>query len=89
VPNQKAKTAIEFLRAAVAFYAGHGISIRRLVPDNGHCFRSHRFHTPVKSLASAIATRLYTRRINGRTERFIQTALREWVRHCTNFEERD
>jgi transposase InsO family protein len=92
LPNQKAETAIEFLRAAVAFYAGHGISIRRLLTDNGHCYRSHRFHAACEELGIHHRfTRPYTPRTNGKAERFIQTALREWayVRHYTNSEERD
>src|SRR6202142_2928161 len=92
LPNQKAETAIEFLRAAVAFYAVHGISIRRLLTDNGHCYRSHRFRAVCEELGIRHRfTRPYTPRTNGKAERFIQTALREWayVRHYPNSEERD
>ena len=92
LPNQKAETAVEFLRAAIAFYAQHGISIRRLLTDNGHCYRSHRFRAACEQLGIRHRfTRPYTPRTNGKAERFIQTALREWayVRHYTNSEERD
>jgi transposase InsO family protein len=43
LPNQQSQTAIAFLRAAVAFYAQHGIPIRRLLTDNGSCYRSRHF----------------------------------------------
>jgi transposase InsO family protein len=92
LPNQQAPTAIAFLHAAVAFYAQHGISIRRLLTDNGSCYRSRHFRTACIQLGIQHRfTRPYTPRTNGKAERFIQTALREWayVRHYLNSDERD
>src|ERR1700677_1066764 len=92
LPNQQSETAIAFLRAAVAFYAQHGISIRRLLTDNGSCYRSQYFRAACLQLGIQHRfTRPYIRRTNGRAERFIKTALREWayVRHYLNSEERD
>jgi len=92
LPNQQSETAIAFLRAAVAFYAQHGIIIRRLLTDNGSCYRSRHFRTACLQLAIQHRfTRPYTPRTNGKAERFIQTALREWayVRHYLNSDERD
>ena len=92
LPNQQAHTAISFLLAAVAFYAQHGISIRRLLTDNGSCYRSRHFRTACLQLGIQHRfTRPYTPRTNGKAERFIQTALREWAyaRHYLNSEERD
>ena len=92
LPNQTVESAIAFLRAALAFYAEHGITVRRLLTDNGSCYRSHRFRTTCEELGLRHRfTRPYTPRTNGKAERFIQTALREWayVRHYTNSEERD
>src|SRR6202453_4641859 len=92
LPNQQSETAIAFLRAAVAFYAQHGISIRRLLTDNGSCYRSQYFRAACLQLGIQHRfTRPYTPRTNGKAERFIQTALREWayVRHYLNSEERD
>jgi transposase InsO family protein len=92
LPNQQAETAIAFLRAAVAFYAQYGISIRRLLTDNGSCYRSRHFRAACLQLGIQHRfTRPYTPRTNGKAERFIQTALREWayVRHYLNSEERD
>jgi len=92
LPNQQSQTAIVFLRAAVAFYAQHGITIRRLLTDNGSCYRSCHFRAACLQLGIQHRfTRPYTPRTNGKAERFIQTALREWayVRHYLNSEERD
>jgi len=92
LPNQQSQTAIAFLRAALAFYAQHGISIRRLLTDNGSCYRSRHFRAACLQLGIQHRfTRPYTPRTNGKAERFIQTALREWayVRHYLNSEERD
>lgn len=79
-PDQTARSAIRFLYAALRFYARFGIRFRRVLSDNGPCYRSARFrqaclahHCPIRF------TRPYTPRTNGKAERFIQTALREWV----------
>jgi transposase InsO family protein len=92
LPNQQAETAIAFLHAALAFYAQHGITIRRLLTDNGSCYRSRHFRAACLQLGIQHRfTRPYTPRTNGKAERFIQTALREWayVRHYLNSQERD
>lgn len=63
LPNQQTETAIAFLRVAVAFYAQHGIPIRRLLTDNGSCYRSR--HSRAACLQLGIQhrfTRPYTLR---------------------------
>src|SRR6478609_10311239 len=47
LPSFDAACAIAFLRASVAYYASLGIVIRRLLTDNGHCYRSRAFHAAV------------------------------------------
>jgi transposase InsO family protein len=92
LPNQKTETAIAFLQDALAFYAQRGIRIRRLLTDNGSCYRSRQFRQACSALGIGHRfTRPYTPRTNGKAERFIQTALREWayVRHYTDSLERD
>jgi transposase InsO family protein len=92
LPNQKTETAIAFLHHALAFYAQRGIRIRRLLTDNGSCYRSHLFRAACAQLGIRHRfTRPYTPRTNGKAERFIQTALREWayVRHYSDSLERD
>jgi transposase InsO family protein len=92
LPDQKTQTTIAFLRNAMAFYAQHGIRIRGLLTDNGSCYRSYQFRNACTALGLRHRfTRPYTPRTNGKAERFIQTALREWAyaRHWTNSQERD
>jgi transposase InsO family protein len=82
--DKSAPSAITFLRAAVAHYARFGIVIRRLLTDNGHCYRSRAFRRCCAQLGIRQRfTRPYTPRTNGKAERFIQTALREWAYACT------
>lgn len=72
--------AIAFLKAAVTYYASLGISVERVMTDNGSCYRSRRFRNTCHRLGlKHIFTRPYTPRTNGKAERFIQTALREWA----------
>jgi transposase InsO family protein len=92
LPNQKTETTLAFLRDALAFYRQHGIQVRGLLTDNGSCYRSHLFRQACAQLGIRHRfTRPYTPRTNGKAERFIQTALREWAyaRHWFNSEERD
>ncbi len=80
LPDQSAASAIAFLRAALAYYAQLGICVRRLLTDNGHCYRSRAFAAACQQLQLRhYFTRPYTPRTNGKAERFIQTALREWA----------
>jgi len=79
-PNQKAPSAAAFLQAAVDYYARLGISISRVLTDNGPCYRSGLFRRLCQQLSIGQRfTRPYTPRTNGKAERFIQTALREWA----------
>jgi transposase InsO family protein len=51
-----------------------------VLTDNGPCFYAHRFAQACRALAiTHKRTRIYTPRTNGKAERFIQTALREWA----------
>jgi transposase InsO family protein len=78
--DQRQESAVAFLQAAVAYYAKLGIHIERVMTDNGSCYRSKAFRTVCKRLGlRQIFTRPYTPRTNGKAERFIQTALREWA----------
>ena len=72
--------AIAHLHAAVRYYASLGITIRRVLTDNGPCYRSQAFARACAALGIRHRfTRPYTPRTNGKAERFIQTALREWA----------
>ena len=79
-PNQQAPSAVAFLKAAVAYYKSLGVTVRRVMTDNGPCYKSHAFRAACIELGLRhIRTRFYTPRTNGKAERFIQTALREWA----------
>src|SRR3954447_8426075 len=78
--DQRKESAVTFLEAAVAYFAKLGIRIERVMTDNGSCYRSKTFRSACKRLnVRQIFTRPYTPRTNGKAERFIQTALREWA----------
>jgi transposase InsO family protein len=80
LPDEKKQSAVAFLNAAVAYYQGLGIPIERVMTDNGSCYKSHDFRHACTDLdLKHIRTRPYTPRTNGKAERFIQTALREWA----------
>jgi transposase InsO family protein len=92
LPDQKSETTIGFLNSAVAFFATHGIGVRALLTDNGSSYRSKQFRQACQQMAIKHSrTRPYTPRTNGKAERFIQTALREWAyaKHWTDSLDRD
>ena len=79
-PDEKTPQAVQFLRDAVAYYTRLGISIKRLLTDNGAAFRAHAFAHACKALGIQHRfTRAYRPQTNGKAERFIQSALREWA----------
>ena len=79
-PNEKALSAIRHLKAAVAYYNSLGVKVTRVMTDNGSCYKSHAFAKACKQLRlKHIRTKPYTPKTNGKAERFIQTALREWA----------
>ena len=92
LPDQKAETTIGFLHSAVDFFARHGIGVRALLTDNGSSYRSSLFRAACQNMQlKHRRTKPYTPRTNGKAERFIQTALREWAyaKHWTDSEQRD
>ncbi len=80
LPDEKKASAVAFLRAAVAYYASLGVTVARVMTDNGACYKAHAFRDACRDLGLRhIRTRPYTPKTNGKAERFIQTALREWA----------
>jgi transposase InsO family protein len=78
--DEKKRSAIAFLKAALAYYASLGITVERVMTDNGSCFKSFAFRRTCKRLGLRhIRTKPYTPKTNGKAERFIQTSLREWA----------
>jgi transposase InsO family protein len=79
-PDEKAISAVAFLRAAVASYQRLGVTVARVMTDNGSCYKAHAFRSACRELGLRhIRIRPYTPQTNGKAERFIQTALREWA----------
>jgi transposase InsO family protein len=88
-PDQKKKSAIAFLKAALSYYRNLGVTVTRIMTDNGSCYRSKAFARACQRLGlKHLRTRPYTPQTNGKAERFIQTALREWA-YATAFENSD
>ena len=80
LPDEKKGSAVAFLKAAVAYYASLGVKVARVMTDNGSCYKSFDFRDAGRDLGLRhIRTRPYTPKTNGKAERFIQTALREWA----------
>jgi transposase InsO family protein len=78
--DQRKESAVAFLEAAIDYFASLGIRVERVMTDNGSCYRSKDLPCSLQpSRSSPIFTKPYTPRTNGKAERFIQTALREWV----------
>jgi transposase InsO family protein len=79
-PDEKKEQAIQFLHDAVAYYAKLGVTVKRLLTDNGSAFRSRDFRASCAELGIKHRfTRPYRPQTNGKAERFIQSALREWA----------
>jgi transposase InsO family protein len=75
--DERATTAVEFLERAVALYAQHGITVQRLMTDNGAACRSHAHALACRQLGIRhLTTQPYRPRTNGKAERFIQTLTR-------------
>jgi len=75
LPDEKKESAIAFLGRALDWFARHGISVERIMTDNGSAYRSHDFRAAcAKAGLKHIRTRPYTPRTNGKAERFIQTS---------------
>jgi transposase InsO family protein len=80
LPDERADSAVAFLGRSLAYYARLGIRFRAVLTDNGSAYRSRAFAAACRRLGLQHRfTRPYTPRTNGKAERFIQTALREWA----------
>ena len=79
-PDEKKQSAVNFLRAATRYFAGLRVPIQRLITDNGPAFHSAAFGEACLELGiTQKFTRAYRPQTNGKAERFIQSALREWA----------
>ncbi len=80
LPDERKDSATAFLKAALAYYKSLGVTVARVMTDNGSCYRSFHFRDACRDLGlKHLRTKPYTPKTNGKAERFIQTALREWA----------
>jgi transposase InsO family protein len=86
LPDEKQASAVAFLEAAVEHFRRLGVDVARVMTDNGGCYMSRAFAQACRQLGvKHIRTKPYTPQTNGKAERFIQTALREWA-YATAFD---
>jgi transposase InsO family protein len=80
LPDERGRTAAAFLRRAVAWFASLGVGARRIMSDNGACYRSGLHAAACRELGLRhLFTRPYRPQTNGKAERFIQTLTRRWA----------
>jgi len=78
--DEKAATAIGFLGRAIAFYRRHGITVERLLTDNGAAYVAIAHALACRRLGvKHLRTRPYRPQTNGKAERFIRTMLAGWA----------
>jgi transposase InsO family protein len=78
--DERAETTAGFLERALAFYAAHGIEVRRLLTDNGRCYHSHVFAGVAE--AHGIRrwyTQPYRPQTNGKAEAFVKIVQNGWA----------
>jgi transposase InsO family protein len=79
-PDERKDSATAFLKAALAYFSSLGVTIQRLITDNGPAFRSAPFgEACLEHGITQKFTRAFRPQTNGKAERFIQSALREWA----------
>ena len=78
--DERAATAVAFLRRAVRFYADHGVSVERMLTDNGSAYVSMAHAIACRALRiKHLRTRPRRPQTNGKAERFIRTLLGGWA----------
>jgi transposase InsO family protein len=79
-PDQSEHSAVQFLENVIAYYRSLGVRVRRILTDNGSAFNAKSFAQACERLELKHSfTRPYRPQTNGKAERFIQSALREWA----------
>lgn len=79
-PDETGRSACLVLLQALRYYARLGVRVSRLLTDNEACYRSKRFQKLCRRLGFRhLRTKPYTPQTNGKAERVLQTALREWA----------
>ena len=77
LPNERKESATAFLIRALGWFERHGVTVARVMTDNGSCYRSKLFReTCAAAEARHLRTKPYTPRTNGKAERFIDLPAR-------------
>jgi transposase InsO family protein len=76
--DERKDTAADFWSRANAWFTGHGIVVRKVLTDNGSCYRSHTFRDALGGIEHR-RTRPYRPQTNGKVERFHRTLADEWA----------
>lgn len=80
LPDECAASAMTFLTNAIAWFAQHGVTVERVMSDNGSAYVSYRFRDLCEAVnVRHLRIRPHRPQTNGKVERFIQTLLREWA----------
>ena len=78
--DERGVTCVAFLRRAIAWFAAHGVTVQRVMTDNGTGYRSKvHAHAIAELEIKHLRTRPYRPRTNGKAERFIKTLQIEWA----------
>ena len=78
-PDETSESSTAFLDELVRFYALHGITVERLLTDNGACFKRRWADLCTRHGITVKKTRAYRPQTNGKAERFIRTLLERWA----------
>ncbi len=80
LPSERKEDAIAFLNSSLTWFKSHGVTVERVMTDNGSAYKSRMFAAALAAHGVAHKrTRPYTPKTNGKAERFIQSSIREWA----------
>jgi transposase InsO family protein len=80
LPDEKKETAAAFWQRAQLFFTTNGITVERVLTDNGACYKSHLWRDTLTAAGiTHKRTRPYRPQTNGKVERFNRTLLDEWA----------
>jgi transposase InsO family protein len=78
-PDETSESSTSFLEELVCFYGAHGITVERVLTDNGACFKLRWTDACAAHGIAVKKTRAYRPQTNGKAERFIRTLLERWA----------
>jgi transposase InsO family protein len=86
--DERKETAAAFWRRANAWFNASGITVKRVLTDNGSCYRSNAFAAALTDAIAHKRTRPYRPQTNGKVERYNRTLLEEWA-YATTYQSED